>query len=172
MSGVSLTSQIWSCAHAKVNGENAQRAQSARFFDPALNTVSHIVKPANDAYSGRPSYHNAANGTDGLYSLGYAGLNPTSFMTLETGLRQVAFQSVLPNTTFYDTIEGANRSDFLSQKAGASGGLCGVYNGAQSYESTPYMSNMNGQMLTSTAVDNNRYMSALYNEYRGQQPYY
>jgi hypothetical protein len=165
MSGVSLTSQVWSCSHPKINGENASRAQSARFFDPALNSVSHIVKSANDAYSGRPSYHNAANGTDGISGLGYAGLNPSSFMTLETGLRQVAFQSTLPNTTFYDTIEGANRSNFTSQRAGSSGGTCGVFSGPEAYTSTPFVSNQNGQLMS---AENQRYMSALYNEYRGQ----
>ena len=164
MSGVSLTSQVWSCAHPKINGENAARAQSARFFDPALNTVSGILKPANDAYSGRPSPHNAANGTYGVSSLGYAGLNPSSFMALETGLRQVSFQSTMPNTTFYDTLEGANRSAFPAQKAGSTGGLCGVYNGPDSYTSTPNMSNQQGQMLTS--VDQQNYLKALYNTYR------
>lgn len=170
MSGISLTSQIWSCAHPKINGENAARAQSARFFDSSLNSVSNIIKPANDAYSGRPSYHNAANGTDGLTSLGYAGLNPSAYMALETGLRQVEFQSNTPNTTFYDTIAGANRSAFPSQRAGSSGATCAMYNGPTAYTNTPYQSNNQGQTMTS--VDHANYMSALYQEYNKQNPYY
>ena len=170
MSTVSLTSQVWSCAHPKINGENAARAQSARTFDPALNAPSHIVRPANDPYSGRPSYQSAANGTDGLYGLGYAGLNPTSWMALETGLRQVEFQANVPHTTFYDTIEGANRSAWPAQKAGASGATCAMMNGPSAYTNTPYQSNNNGQTLTS--ADRQKYMSALYNEYRKGNPYY
>ena len=170
MSTVSLTSQVWSCAHPKINGENAARAQSARTFDNALNTVSHIIRPANDPYSGRPSHLSAANGTNGLYGLGYAGLNPTSWLALETGLRQVEFQANMPNTTFYDTIEGANRAAFPSQKAGASGTTCSMYNGPDSYTSTPYFSNSNGQTMTS--ADRQKYMSALYQEYRKGNPYY
>jgi hypothetical protein len=170
MSGVSLTSQVWSCAHPKINGENAARAQSARTFDPALNTVSHIVRPANDPYSGRPSVLSAMNGSSGLYGYGYAGLNPSSFMTLETGLRQVEFQANTPNTKFYDTIDGANRSAWLSQKAGASGGACSVYNGPDSYTSTPLMSNQQGQILTQP--DYQKYMNALYKEYRKDGGYY
>lgn len=146
MSTVSLTSQVWSCAHPKINGENAGRAQSMRTFDTSLNTVSNMYKDANDAYSGRPSFHNAANGTNGLYGLGYAGLNPTSWIALETGLRQVEFQSTLPNTTFYDTLEGANRAAWPSQKAGSSGAACGVYNGPDAYTNTPAYSNSNGQL--------------------------
>jgi len=170
MAGVSLTSQVWSCAHPKINGENATRAQSARSFDPSLNIASNVVKDANDAYSGRPSYHQAANGTNGLYGLGYAGLNPSSWITLETGLRQVEFQANVPNTTFYDTIEGANRSQWLSQRAGA-GAACGVYNGPTAYTNTPYFSNANGQTMTS--ADRSKYMAALYDEYRksGNQYY-
>ena len=170
MSGVSLTSQVWSCAHPKINGENAARAQSARTFDTALNVVSHIVKPANDAYSGRPSYHQAANGTDGLYGLGYAGMNPSGWLALETGLRQVEFQANMPNTTFYDTIEGANRSDWPSQKTGSTGGTCAMYNGPTAYTNTPYQSNSNGQTMTS--VDRQKYLNALYQEYNKQNPYY
>ena len=169
MSTVSLTSQVWSCAHPKINGENATRAQSARTLDPSLNTVSNVIKPANDAFSGRPSYHQAANGTNGLYTLGYAGLNPSSWMALETGLRQVEFQSNLPNTSFYDTIEGANRSVWPSQRAG-SGTACGMFDGPTSYTSTPMQSNNQGKTLTS--VDHAKYMSALYNEYNKENPYY
>lgn len=164
MSTVSLTAQVWSCAHPKINGENAARAQSARTFDTGLNTVSHIIKPANDPYSGRPSFHQASNGTNGLYGLGYAGLNPTSWIALETGLRQVAFQANMPNTSFYDTIEGANRAAWPIQKAGSAGTACGVFNGPDAYTSTPYQSNQQGQTLTS--VDRQKYLNALYNEYR------
>jgi hypothetical protein len=163
MSGVSLTSQVYSCAHPKINGENAARAQSARTFDPSLNVVGNIIKDANDPYSGRPSSHNAANGTNGLNNLGYAGMNPTSWMALETGLRQVEFQSQMPNTKFYDTIQGANRAAWTSQRAG-SGGACAVYNGPAAYTSTPYSSNQGGQTLTS--VDQQNYLKALYNQYR------
>ena len=170
MSGVSLTAQVWSCSHPKINGENADRAQSARTFDPSLNQVSNIVKPANDPYSGRPSYHQASNGTNGLYNLGYAGLNPTDWMALETGLRQVEFQANMPNTTFYDTIEGANRSAFTAQKAGASGGMCQMFNGPNTYESTPVQNNFHGQMLTAPARQ--KYMNALHQEYNKQNPYY
>jgi hypothetical protein len=170
MSTVSLTSQIWSCAHPKINGENAARAQSARTFDPALNVVSHIVKPANDAYSGRPSYHQAANGTEGLESLGYAGLNPTSWVALETGLRQVEFQANVPHTSFYDTIAGADRAAWPSQKVGSSGATCALYGGPDSYTSTPYVSNQHGQTMTS--ADHQKYLSALYQEYRKGNPYY
>lgn len=170
MSTVSLTSQLWRCSNPKVNDENAARAQSARTFDTALNSVSHILKDANDAYSGRPSYHQAANGTNGLYGLGYAGLNPSSWIALETGLRQVEFQSQIPNTTFYDTIEGANRSQFTAQRVGKPGGLCGVSNGPTAYTNTPFMSNQNGQTLTS--ADHQKYLSALYQEYRKSNPYY
>lgn len=170
MSGVSLTSQVWSCAHPKIDGANAERAFSARIFDPALNVPSFTVKHANDAYSGRPSYHNAANGTYGLYSLGYAGLNPSSWIALETGLRQVEFQENMPNTGFYDTLEGTNRSYWPHQKVGASGTNCDVYNGPTSYTSTPVFSNQMGQTLTS--VDHQRYMSALYSEYNKCNPYH
>jgi hypothetical protein len=170
MSGVSLTAQVWSCAHPKINGENAARAQSARTFDPSLNTVSHIVRPANDPYSGRPSVLSAANGTNGLYGLGYAGLNPSSWMALETGLRQVEFQANMPNTKFYDTMDGANRAAWPSQKAGSSGGSCAMYNGPDAYTSTPYQSNQHGQTLTQP--DYQKYMSALYQEYRKGNPYY
>jgi hypothetical protein len=170
MSGVSLTAQVWSCAHPKINGENAARAQSMRTFDPSLNTVSHIIKDANDAYSGRPSYHQAANGTNGLYGLGYAGLNPTSWLALETGLRQVAFQANMPNTGFYDTLEGANRANWIYQKVGASGANCDVYNGPTAYTNTPYSSNQNGQTMTS--ADHQKYLNALYQEYRQNNPYY
>lgn len=170
MSTVSLTSQVWSCSHPKINGENAARAQSARFFDPALNVVSHVIKDANDAYSGRPSYHQAANGTNGLYGLGYAGLQPTDWMALETGLRQVEFQANMPHTKFYDTIEGANRAAWISQKAGTSGAACALYNGPDAYTSTPFQSNQNGQSLTSP--DHQKYLSALYQEYRRTNPYY
>ena len=169
MSTVSLTAQVWSCAHPKINGENAARAQSARTFDPALNTVSGIIKDANDAYSGRPSYHQAANGTNGLYGLGYAGLNPTDWLSLETGLRQVEFRSNMPHTKFYDTIEGANRSAWLSQKVGT-GGACALYNGPDAYVNTPYQSNQQGQTMTS--VDHQKYLTALYSEYRKDNPYY
>ena len=167
MSTVSLTAQVWSCAHPKINGENATRAQSARTFDTGLNTASHIIKPANDAYSGRPAYHQTANGTYGLSTLGYAGLNPSSWMLLETGLRQVAFQANMPNTSFYDTIEGANRAAWPIQKAGSAGTACGVFNGPDAYTSTPYQSNQHGQTLTS--VDRQNYLNALYNEYRKNQ---
>lgn len=170
MSGVSLTSQVWSCAHPKINGENAARAQSARSFDTGLNVVSHIVKPANDPYSGRPAHHQTSNGTNGLYGLGYAGMNPTSWIALETGLRQVAFQANVPTTTFYDTIAGANRAAFTSQKAGSSGATCGMFNGPDAYTSTPYQSNANGQTLTS--VDRQNYLNALYQEYNKSNPYY
>ncbi len=169
MSTVSLTSQIWSCAHPKINGENAARAQSQRTFDPALNVVSGVVRPANDPYSGRPSHLSAANGTDGLYGLGYAGLNPTSWMALETGLRQVEFHANMPNTKFYDTIEGADRAAWPAQKVGSPGGACAMYNGPTSYTSTPYTSNANG---TLTAPQHQTYMNALYQEYRKDNPYY
>ena len=169
MSTVSLTSQIYSCAHPQVNGENADRMQSARIFDNALNIPSGVIKDANDAYSGRPSFHNAANGTNGLAGLGYAGLNPSSYMALETGLRQVEFQAHTPNTTFYDTIEGANRSNWYAQKVGASGGTCGLYNGPDAYTNTPSYSNCGGQPTT---VDRKRYLDALYQEYRADNPYY
>jgi len=170
MSGVSLTAQVWSCAHPKINGENAARAQSARTFDPALNTVSHIIRPANDPYSGRPSVLSAANGTNGLYGLGYAGLNPSSWMTLETGLRQVEFQANVPNTSFYDTIAGANRSVWPAQKVGSGGAQCAMYNGPEAYTSTPFQTNQRGQPMTS--ADHQKYMSALYQEYRKTNPYY
>lgn len=170
MSTVSLTSQVWSCAHPKINGENASRAQSMRTFDPSLNIVSGVIKDANDAYSGRPSYHQAANGTNGLYGLGYAGLNPTPWIGFETGLRQVEFQANMPNTAFYDTIEGANRSFWPHQKVGASGTACDVYNGPQAYTNTPFMSNQQGQTITS--ADHQKYLNALYQEYRSRNPYY
>jgi len=166
MSTVSLTSQVWSCAHPKINGENAARAQSMRTFDPALNSVSHIVKDANDAYSGRPSYHQAANGTHGLSGLGYAGLNPTSWLALETGLRQVEFQANLPNTGFYDTLEGANRANWVAQKVGSSGGGCAVYNGPTTYTNTPFMNNGQGNM---NPADQQRYMNVLYGAYDSPQ---
>jgi len=169
MSTVSLTSQVWSCAHPKINGENAIRAQSARIFDPALNTVSHIVRPANDPYSGRPSFQSAANGTYGLNTLGFSGLNPSAFMALETGLSQVEFQANVPNTKFYDTIEGANRSAWPAQRAGA-GASCSMYNGPDSYTSTPYQNNQQGQSLTS--VDRQAYLNALYQTYRKDNRYY
>jgi hypothetical protein len=168
MSTVSLTSQVWSCAHPKINGENAARAQSARRFDPALNVVSGIVRPANDAYSGRPSHLSAANGTYGLQGLGFAGLDPTSWMALETGLRQVEFQANMPNTKFYDTIEGADRAAWPAQKVG-SGGACAMYGGPGSYTSTPYTSNAHG---TLTAPQQQKYMNALYQEYNKGNPYY
>lgn len=168
MSTVSLTSQVWSCAHPKINGENATRAQSARTFDPSLNVVSNVLRPANDPYSGRPSQLSAANGTDGLYTLGYAGLNPSSWMALETGLRQVEFQANEPNTKFYDTISGADRAAWPAQKVG-SGGACAMYNGPTSYTSTPYVNNQQGSL---TAPQQQKYMSALYQEYRKQNPYY
>lgn len=160
---VSLTSQVWSCAHPKVNGENASRAQSVRFLDSGYNLASNIIRPANDPYSGRPSYLNAANGMNGLSGLGMAGLNPSSWMALETGLRQVEFQSARDGTTFYDTLEGANRSNFMSQKVGSSGGMCGVYNGPTAYENTPLQNNNQGQTLT--APQRQAYMKALYNYY-------
>lgn len=170
MSSVSLTSQVWSCAHPKINGENASRAQSARIFDNSLNTVSGIIRPANDPYSGRPSHLSAANGMAGISSLGYAGLNPSSWMALETGLRQVEFQANAPNTSFYDTVAGANRAAWPSQKVGSSGAACAMYNGPDSYTSTPQMNNHHGQ--TMTAPDRQKYMSALYQEYNKNNPYY
>lgn len=168
MSTVSLTSQVWSCSHPKVNGENAARAQSARIFDPALNTVSGIQRTANDPYSGRPSQLSAVNGSAGLTSLGYAGLNPSSWMALETGLRQVEFQANMPNTKFYDTL-GANRAAWPSQKAGSAGAACSMYNGPDSYTSTPYASSAGN---TLTAPQQQAYMNALYQEYRKENPYY
>lgn len=168
MSSVSLTSQVWSCAHPKINGENAIRAQSARIFDNSLNSVSNITKDANDAFSGRPSHHQAANGTYGLNGLGYAGLNPSSWIGLETGLRQVEFHSNLPNTSFYDTLNGANRSNWPAQKVGSSGGNCAVFNGPTAYTNTP----MNNASQSMTSADHQKYMSALYQEYRKDNPYY
>ena len=146
MSSVSLTSQVWCCSHPKINGENAARAQSARIFDPSLNLVSNIYKNANDTYFGRPSVYQAANGTNGLRTLGYAGLNPTNWIGLETGLRQVAFVENVP------TLAGANQS-----------ASWGMFNGSDAYVNTPQQNNCYGQL---TAVDHQRYLAALYNQYR------
>jgi len=163
MSDVSLTAQVWSCAHPKINGEHAERVQSARTFDTQLNLASGIYKDANDAYSGRPSYHNAANGTNGLYSLGYAGLNPTAFINLENDLRQVEYLSTVPNTSFYDTLEGANRAAWTSQRAGSSGGMCGMYNGPDAYVNVPVQ---NPQPMGLNSVQRKNYLAALYSQYR------
>lgn len=163
MSGVSLTSQIWSCAHPKVNGDQAARAQSTRTFDPRLNSASMIYKNANDAYSGRPSVHSAANGTYGIQGLGYAGLNPTDFIRLETGLRQVEFVSERHNTAFYDTIEGANRTNWPAQRTSAT---CQVVGGPESYTNAPTLDGGCGNGVGMTAVDRKKYLDALYTYYK------
>jgi len=172
MSDVSIRASTYSCSHPLVNGSQAERLQSARTFEPSLNVPSNVYKDANDPFSGRPSDHNAANGQYGLNG-GRAGLNPQSFMNVETGLRQVAFQSTLPNSKFYDTLTGANRSNWYSQFAGNSGGGCGVYNGPDSYTSTPVQNNNHGNGgVGLTSVDRRNYMQALQNEYNRVQGMY
>lgn len=168
-SSVSIRGSTYNCAYAKVDSSNAARAQSARIFDPRLNVPSFTLKDSNDPYSGRPSSHNAMNGVSGTDSIDVAGLNPQSYIMLTTDLRQVAYQNEYPNTTFYDTIAGANRSNFYSQRAGKSGGTCGVYSGPDSYTSTPQMSNCNGNGNTMTSVDRRNYLQALQNEYNQSQ---
>jgi len=166
MSTPSIRASTYSCSHPLINGENAARAQSARFFDPALNVVSNTFREANDHAFGRPAPLNSDNGSDNTLS-GFAGMNPSDYILLETGLRQVEFQQNYPNTTFYDTIGGANRSNFYSQFAGKTGTTCSVMNGPNSYENTPVQNNYNGQMATS--VDRQRYMAALNKAYRQSQ---
>lgn len=164
MSTPSIRASIYSCSHPLINGENATRLQSARTFDPFLNVASHTPRYANDVYSGRPAHPNSGNGWDGLLD-GFAGLQPSDYMNLETALRQVEFQENIPSSTFYDTIEGANRAHWYSQFAGASGTTCGLYNGPDAYTSTPYQSNQNGQPGL-TSVDRRKYLQALHKAYQ------
>lgn len=164
----SVTSSTYSCAHPLVNGEHAARMQSARTFDPSLNAVSNMHRSANDNHAGRPAPLNSDNGSDNTLD-GFAGLNPSSYIMLETGLRQVEFHEHYPHTTFYDTIAGANRSNWYSQFAGKTGTTCGVMNGPSSYTSTPNQSNSHGQP---TSVDRKRYLAALNNHYRQSQGQY
>lgn len=170
MSTPSIRASVYSCVHPLVTAENQDRAQSARTFDPSLNTVSNLYRDANEHHAGRPAPLNSDNGlgTYGALS-GFAGLNPSSFIALTTGLRQVEFQSSYPNTTFYDTIDGANRSNWYSQFAGKSGGTCAVMNGPDSYTSAPAQSNCMGQP---TSVDRRAYLNALNQVYRQQQGMY
>jgi len=162
MSTPSIHSTVYSCAWPKITGENADRMQSARTFTPALNTPSNIYRSANENAAGRPAHPNSDNGTNGLATLGYAGLNPTDYIGLESSLRQVEWRDAAPSTSFYDTMEGANRANWPNQFAGTAGSACAVYNGPDSYSNTPQNSNRNGQM---TSVDRQRYLSALHREY-------
>lgn len=168
MSTPSIRASVYSCAHPLINGENAARLQSARFFDPALNTVSNLYRDANEHSFGRPAVQNSDN-AGGNYSTlsGFAGLNPSDFILLTTGLRQVEFRENLPNTSFYDTIGGANRSMFLSEFAGKSGSAhCSLYSGPTSYENSPKQNNCYGQP---TSVDRSNYLRALNQVYRQGQ---
>ena len=168
MSTPSIRSSVYSCSHPLVNGSNADRNQSARIFDPSLNLVSNIYRSANENHAGRPAPLNSDNGSDNTLG-GFSGLNPSSIIFLETGLRQVEFQSAYPNTTFYDTFDGANRSNFYSQKAGKSGGMCQLSGGPESYTSAPTQNNCLGQP---TSVDRANYLRALNSVYRQQQGMY
>jgi hypothetical protein len=167
MSTPSITASVYSCAHPRVNGENATRAQSARFFDPALNVVSTTCRSANENHAGRPAGQNSDNGQGNYGTMsGFAGLNPSDWVLLSTGLRQVSFMQEAGNpTTFYDTIGGANRSNWPSQFAGA-GKTCAVLgNGPSAYTSAPQQNNCYGQ-VGATSVDRNNYMRALNQVYR------
>jgi hypothetical protein len=167
MSTPSIRASTYSCAHPLINGENAARLQSARTFDPALNIVSNATRSANDHHAGRPAPLNSDNGL-GTYGskAGFAGLNPSDWILLTSGLRQVEFREHYPNTTFYDTIGGANRSNWLSQFAGKSGTTCAVFNGPDSYTSAPQQNNCLGQP---TSVDRRNYLRALNQVYRQGQ---
>ena len=165
MSTPSVHSTIYSCAWPKIDGSNAERAQSARTFNPALNNVSNILRPSNDDFSGRPSFLSAQNGlgTYGALS-GFAGLNPSDQILLTTNLRQVDFLNS-KGVTYYNTIENTNLSNFPSQFAGQ---MCSVYgSGPDSYTSAPQQNNCYGQ--PSTSVDRQNYMKALNSVYRSGQ---
>lgn len=168
MSDVSIRASIYSCNHPLVQTGDAGRLQSARTFDPALNVVSNLYKDANDPYSGRPSSHNAMNGVYGTASLGMAGLNAESQIALTTGLRQVEFQSQYPHTTFYDTLAGANRSNWYTQFAGKTGTTCAVMNGPTAYTSTPQQNTCGGNGVGLTSVDRRNYLAALQQAYNDQ----
>jgi hypothetical protein len=167
MSTPSVHSTIYSCAWPKIDGSNAERAQSARTFDPALNAVSNIHRPSNDDFSGRPSVLSAQNGVNGSMS-GFAGFNPTDYVLLTTGLRQVDYIAN-KGVSYYNTIENTNLSNFSSQFAGQ---MCAVYgSGPDSYTSAPKQNNCYGQLNnnTATSVDRQNYMKALNSVYRSGQ---
>lgn len=176
MSSISLTSQVWGGASGntyKVNGQWAANSQSWRTLNPNLNIVSHVARPANDPMSGRAAYQNTMNGVGGDVLSGFAGLDSSGWNNLTTNLRQVQWLSD-GTSSYYDTLEGTNRSAQPSFKAGSSGAMIGVHNGPMAYENTPMQSNMHGQL---TSVDRQRYMAALYGamreqEYGSQNQYY
>lgn len=160
MSNISIRGTTYNCAYAKVDTGNAPRAQSARIFDPRLNVPSFTLRDANDAYSGRPASHNTANGVSGMQMSGMAGLSASPYVLMTTNHRPVEFMSNYPHTTFYDTIANANRSNFYSERAGQT---CGVYNGPDSYTSTPRMTNCHGNGMES--ADRKNYLQSLQHEY-------
>jgi len=171
MSNVSIRSSTYSCSHPLINGSQADRLQSARTFSPSLNVASNLYRDANDPATGRPSSHNAINGAAGIQGLGMAGLGAQPFIAVENNLRQVAYMDTYPHTAFYDTLTGANRANWYSQGAGKSGATCAVYNGPDSYTSTPVQSNNKGQVGL-TSVDRRNYMNALQQEYNRAQGMY
>jgi hypothetical protein len=134
MSAPSIRASVYSWNHPLINGENAPRLQSVRTFDPSLSVVNRTLREANELHAGRPASLNSGNGGSGDMG-GFAGLNPQDFIMLETGLRQVDFRSDVPNTSFYDTIENANRSNWPSQYAGH--GTMELVNGPESYTNVP-----------------------------------
>lgn len=163
MSTPSISASTYRCSNPKINGEKAEQLQSVRIFVPALNTVSNIRREANELHAGRPAPLNSTNGADGnMY--GFSGLNPNNWIMLTTGLRQVEFQANYPNTTFYDTIGGANRSNFPAQFTSQP---CEI-RGPESYTSTPVQNNCYGQ----TSQDRTNYLKALNSVYRSQQGMY
>lgn len=165
MSTPSIRASTYSCSHPLINGENAPRLQSARFFDPTLTIAANTIRDANDPYSGRPAVMNTMNGVYGLQELGFAGLNSNPWILHETSLRQVSFFDNDGVTSFYDTIGGANRSYWASQFAGKSGATCGSVGGPQAYDNSPSFNNQNGQFGMND-VDRKAYLSALYSAYR------
>lgn len=165
MSTPSIHGSVYNCAWGKITGENAERMQSQRFFDPSLNVASNIYRTSNEGHAGRPASANSDNGVSGLAGLGFAGLNPADFIGLESNLRQVEWRS--GSTNFYDTMTGANRANWPNQFAGTSGSACGVSGGPDAYSNTPSR-NTSGQP---TSVDRQRYLAALHQVYQGQRRY-
>ena len=164
MSTPSVRASVYSSGHLLVNGDQADRMQSARMFNPALNSVSNIVRESNELYAGRPAHLNSGNGSGQNSLAGFSGLNPQSYIMNETGLRQVDFRSDVPNTSFYDTIDGANRANWPVQYAGTSGSALQVPNGPESYTNVP--KNSDRQL---TSVERKRYLAALHKAYKDGQ---
>lgn len=160
----SIHAAVYSCSWPKITGENAERMQSARSFDPALNVASLTVRSSNENHAGRPAYMTSDNGVSGLSALGYAGLNPTDYIMLESNLRQVEWREGQPQTGFYDTIAGANRANFPAQFAGSSGTSCTVPMGVNAYTNTPYRGT-----AQQTKVDRDRYLQALHQVYQARR---